>query len=162
MVSFERREQLQILVGACHWLLLEPENDEPRRALALLTAGGLEATELDPPLIAALINEANAHGDELSFRLDSPGYPALYIAATTARLCQTLEELQLHLTGATPRIPSLTPCLETTIIRAGRNRGRSRPDRPHRRALQLRRPGEGELIAPSPDEKVRATSPKHE
>ena len=31
-----------------------------------------------------------------------PGYPTLYIAATTARLCQTLEELQVHLAGPNP------------------------------------------------------------
>jgi len=79
-------------------LLLQPSHDDTRDMLAfVLATTPLALGECDSLLIAALVNEARAHGEELAYRLEAPGYSSLYIAATTARLHQTLTILELQL-----------------------------------------------------------------
>jgi hypothetical protein len=93
-----RAETLEALLDAGRRLQLNPEDDETRATLATRLASlRLAAEDRDTLFVAALIKEATAHADELSFRLEAPGYPALYIASIAARLCQTLITLRRQL-----------------------------------------------------------------
>jgi hypothetical protein len=93
-----RAEALTVLIRSSQRLLLQPHDADARQALVvLLAAVPLTSGEDDSLLITALVKEASAHADELAFRLEAPGYSPLYIAATTARLCQTLTILQAQL-----------------------------------------------------------------
>jgi len=93
-----RAEALVSLIRGSQRLLLQPHDADARQALLVLLATvPLTVGEEDPLLITALVKEACAHADELAFRLEAPGYSGLYIAATTARLCQTLTILRTQL-----------------------------------------------------------------
>lgn len=94
----DRRRAIAVLVRGCHRLMLQPHDAEAQAALvAVLATARVAEAEVDSLLVAALVKEAAAHADELALRLDSPGYSALYIGATAARLCQTLNLLQRQL-----------------------------------------------------------------
>ena len=93
-----RAEALTVLIRNSQRLLLQPHDADARQALVvLLAAVPLTSGEDDSLLITALVKEACAHADELAFRLKAPGYSAVYTAATTARLWQTLTILQMQL-----------------------------------------------------------------
>jgi hypothetical protein len=98
-----RTDQLKSLRDACHRVLLEPQNAQSRAILGrAVAATQLAPLEGDTLLTASLVKEARAHAEKLAFRLETPGYPALYINAITARLCQTLAVLELQLRCASP------------------------------------------------------------
>ena len=94
-----RAEAIALLSMCCRRLMLQPDHDDTRRLLAFVLATyPLAFREHDDSLlIITLVKEAMAHAEELTFRLEAPGYSSLYIAATTARLHQTLAILQLQL-----------------------------------------------------------------
>lgn len=93
-----RAEAIELLSRSCRRLLLQPSHDDTRHMLAfLLATTPLALGECDSLLITALVKEARAHAEELAYRLEAPGYSSLYIAASTARLHQTLTILQLQL-----------------------------------------------------------------
>lgn len=97
-VQTSRTEAIAILSRSCRRLLLHPDHSEARAVAALLLATvPLTGADRDSLLITALVKEARAHAEELAYRLEAPGYSSLYIAATTARLHQTLTILQLQL-----------------------------------------------------------------
>ena len=79
-------------------MLLNPDDSEARAVLSLMLATvPLAVADHDSLSITALVKEARAHAEELAYRLEAPGYSSLYIAATTARLHQTLTILQWQL-----------------------------------------------------------------
>ena len=93
-----RAEAIELLSRCCRRLLLQPSHDDTRHMLAfVLATTPLALGECDSLLITALVKEARAHAEELAYRLEAPGYSSLYIAASTARLHQTLTILQLQL-----------------------------------------------------------------
>ena len=98
VVQPSRAEAIALLSRCCRQLLLRPDRADARDLLAFVLATvPLTFCESDPLLITALVKEAQAHAEELAYRLEAPGYSSLYIAATTARLHQTLSILQLQL-----------------------------------------------------------------
>jgi hypothetical protein len=93
-----RAEAIELLSRYCRRLLLQPSHDDTRHMFAVVLATTpLALGECDSLLITALVKEARAHVEELAYRLEAPGYSSLYIAATTARLHQTLTVLQKQL-----------------------------------------------------------------
>jgi hypothetical protein len=103
----ERNDELTLFLRACQGLLLEPQGGDRRDALAVVIGrAALISLPGDSLLVASLLNEAWAHAEELAFRLESPGYPGLYVSALTARLHQTLAEL-LRQVQAEPGASSL-------------------------------------------------------
>jgi hypothetical protein len=97
-VEMSRAEAVALLSTSCRRLLLQPDQGDARDVLAFVLATvPLTLGKCDSLLITALVKEARAHVDELAFRLEAPGYSSLYVAATTARLHQTLTILQLQL-----------------------------------------------------------------
>jgi hypothetical protein len=97
-VQASRAEAIALLSSNCRQLLLQPDHGDVRQMLAfVLATAPLTLGDSDSLLITALIKEARAHAEELAYRLEAPGYSSLYIAATTARLHQTLTILQLQL-----------------------------------------------------------------
>jgi hypothetical protein len=98
VVQTSRAEAIALLSSNCRRLLLQPDHGDVRHMLAVVLATApLTFGDSDSLLITALIKEARAHAEELAYRLEVPGYSSLYIAATTARLHQTLAILQLQL-----------------------------------------------------------------
>jgi hypothetical protein len=99
-VQTSRAEAIALLSRCCCRLLLQPDDGDARDVLAFVLATvPLTFCEEDSLLITALVKEAQAHAEELAYRLEAPGYSSLYIAATTARLHQTLSILQLQLSS---------------------------------------------------------------
>ena len=97
-VQTSRTEAIALLSSNCRRLLLQPDDGDVRQMLAfVLATAPLTFGDFDSLLITALIKEARAHAEELAYRLEAPGYSSLYIAATTARLHQTLTILQMQL-----------------------------------------------------------------
>jgi hypothetical protein len=100
----DRDEQLAFLVSICHRLMLDPRDGNVRQFTAVMLAqAAVRALAGDTPLAAALVKEVRAHLDEMAYRLEAPGYSALYVGAVAARLCQTLTAFQSHLDGARPQ-----------------------------------------------------------
>jgi hypothetical protein len=94
----DRAEHLEFLLDKCRQFALEPYGcTAPMVMGPMLATSGLMPHEDDSPLVRALLKEANAHIDELAFRLEPPGRSASYVDAVIGRLCQTLTVLQFQL-----------------------------------------------------------------
>lgn len=103
-----RNEIVDLLLDGCKLLMLRPHDYGAREAMARAVATFAVAAEQgDTLLIRALAEEAKANGDELAFRLDSPGYSTLFIEATAARLCQTLTLLRSNWTSYLALVPAI-------------------------------------------------------
>jgi len=90
-----RQSPVEELIAGCQNLMLHPQREEARQALAVLVASpALSFHQGDPFLVRCLLQEARAHADELAFRLEGSEYPSLYLSAAAARLCRTLTLLE--------------------------------------------------------------------
>jgi hypothetical protein len=78
------RRAIALLLRCCRRLLLQPSHDTRQMLAFVLATTPLALGECDSLLIDALVKEARAHGEELGYRLEAPGYSSFCIAATTA------------------------------------------------------------------------------